>query len=267
MVILIDKRKAFSYLGIIVAIIIIGILFSLIVFKSRLHPTMSMSVDNIQIHIKDIEITNNKGPAEIYPLIEIICTDILKDGKITIEGIKGRTEIAENKLIYIPGEILQPSTTYKVTIEFKGLKDEEYHRELWSFKTKSLDPEEIWVEVSLNARGHRVFVRNKNELIREMICSGGTEDEPSILGTYYLQNRGDEFYSERFKEGALYWVRIKDQYLFHSIPRDKNWNIIEEELNKLGGPASHGCIRLEDEDAKWFYENVPDGTMVIIHDF
>ncbi|TCT12162.1 lipoprotein-anchoring transpeptidase ErfK/SrfK [Natranaerovirga pectinivora] len=267
MVILIDKRKAYFYIGIIGIIVIIGIILNIIFFKSRLHPTMSTSVENIQIHIKDIEITNNKGPAELYPLIEIICSDTLKDGKIIIDGIKGRTEIADNKLIYIPGEILQPRTTYKATIEFKGLNDQEYHKELWSFKTKSLDPEEVWVEVSLNERGHKVYVRNKNELIREMTCSGGTADEPTILGTYYLENRGDEFYSERFKEGALYWVRIQDQYLFHSIPRDKDWNIIEEELKKLGGPASHGCIRLEDKDAKWFYENIPDGTMVIIHDF
>lgn len=127
-------------------------------------------------------------------------------------------------------------------------------------------PEEgLWVEVSLKEKANIVIVREGNDILREMVCSGGTTDEPTITGTYYIQNRGLWFYSERFKEGATYWVRIKDQYLFHGIPRDKDWNIIEEEREKLGKLASHGCIRFSEEDAKWFYENVPDGTMVIIH--
>lgn len=126
--------------------------------------------------------------------------------------------------------------------------------------------EGLWVEVALKEEGHKVIVREDNEVIKEMTCSGGTEDEPTLLGTFNLENRGLWFYSERFKEGATYWVRITEQYLFHGIPRDKDWNIIEEELEKLGGPASHGCIRLGEDNAKWFYENVPDGTTVIIHD-
>lgn len=50
------------------------------------------------------------------------------------------------------------------------------------------------------------------------------------------------------------------------MPRDKDRNVIKEEYEKLGIPASHGCVRLKDEDAKWFYENIPEGTMVVIHD-
>ena len=113
----------------------------------------------------------------------------------------------------------------------------------------------------------RVYIRKGlTNVEKEIICSGGTTQEPTIQGTYYLENRGEYFYSERFEEGALYWVRIKDQYLFHSIPRDENNEIILCEENKIGKPASHGCIRMLDADAKWFYENVPDNTMVIIHD-
>ncbi|GMQ62052.1 L,D-transpeptidase [Vallitalea maricola] len=126
--------------------------------------------------------------------------------------------------------------------------------------------EGLWVEVALKEEGHKVIVRENNEIKKEMICSGGTKDEPTLLGTFSLENRGLWFYSERFKEGAKYWVRITEQYLFHGIPRDKDWNIIKEEQDKLGEPASHGCVRLGEEDAQWFYENVPDGTTVIIHE-
>jgi lipoprotein-anchoring transpeptidase ErfK/SrfK len=38
-----------------------------------------------------------------------------------------------------------------------------------------------------------------------------------------------------------------------------------EELNKMGNPVSHGCVRLVLEDAKWLYETLPIGIKVSIH--
>jgi hypothetical protein len=44
--------------------------------------------------------------------------------------------------------------------------------------------------------------------------------------------------------------------------------LIESEVGKvldgtMGKPASHGCIRLRIEDAKWLYQ-LPSGTKVLI---
>ena len=39
-----------------------------------------------------------------------------------------------------------------------------------------------------------------------------------------------------------------------------------EEFNKLGSPASLGCVRLNVQDAKWIYDNCPYGTTVIVYD-
>ncbi|MBM3713605.1 MAG: L,D-transpeptidase, partial [Actinobacteria bacterium] len=69
----------------------------------------------------------------------------------------------------------------------------------------------------------------------------------------------------RFNQGAYYWTRFYGPYLIHSVPFDKNGNIISEEYAKLGSPASHGCVRLEVEDAKWLYEVLPLGINVSIH--
>jgi lipoprotein-anchoring transpeptidase ErfK/SrfK len=65
--------------------------------------------------------------------------------------------------------------------------------------------------------------------------------------------------------GGYYWIRFYKDYLFHSVPFDKNNNMIQEEYNKLGTPASHGCIRLEVENARWLYEKLPHGVKVIIY--
>lgn len=84
-------------------------------------------------------------------------------------------------------------------------------------------------------------------------------------GTYYLQDRGQSFWSSRFNEGATYWVRLKDQYLIHSVPRDAQWEVKEDQHSLLGLPASHGCVRLAEPDARWFWETVPQGTKVLIY--
>lgn len=45
---------------------------------------------------------------------------------------------------------------------------------------------------------------------------------------------------------------------------DKDKNIFEDEALLLGQPASHGCIRLSVDDAFWFYNTVPSGSVLYI---
>ena len=42
---------------------------------------------------------------------------------------------------------------------------------------------------------------------------------------------------------------------------DQEKNIVDY---TLGIPASHGCVRLKVEEAKWLYDNIPSGTKLII---
>ncbi len=151
-------------------------------------------------------------------------------------------------------------------LTLQNLNEKDGLREVIEMGGIQIGENQLWVEVSLEESKHSVTVRKGEEVIRTMPCSGGTKDEPTVLGVFYLENRGEWFYSERFKEGAQYWVRFYKQYLFHSVPMDRDFNVIKEEADKMGSAASHGCIRLLFEDSKWFYENIPDDTLVIIHD-
>lgn len=117
----------------------------------------------------------------------------------------------------------------------------------------------------------KTYVLKQNSVVREIICSTGLidGDNDTPLGDYILnesgQKRGYSFFSKRFGEGARWWVGfIGGVYLFHSVPTDANDRIIEAEVPKLGKPASHGCIRLPMDEAKWFYDTVPDGAAVHI---
>lgn len=105
------------------------------------------------------------------------------------------------------------------------------------------------------------------ELIKESIASGGTWDNFTPKGIFVIEEgrRGRWFYTPRFKQGGKYWVGFKGTYLFHSIPFTEDGKIIEEEKEKLGTPASHGCIRLPVDVAKYIYENIPAGSLVLIY--
>ncbi|MGI6632882.1 MAG: L,D-transpeptidase [Bacillota bacterium] len=123
-----------------------------------------------------------------------------------------------------------------------------------------------WIDVDVTEQ--RVRIMEGDEAVKEMIASTGVEGHETPLGTFEIQNRGTWFFSEKYQQGAKYWVSFKDWgiYLFHSLAMDKDQNIIEEEAAKLGQRASHGCVRLQVEDAKWIYDNIPQHTKVVIHE-
>jgi lipoprotein-anchoring transpeptidase ErfK/SrfK len=114
-----------------------------------------------------------------------------------------------------------------------------------------------YVRVGLDEQLVRVYLDGRE--IRSMICSGGTAEKPTPVGRFYIQNRGDFFFSEKYQQGGKWWVSFRDWgiYLFHSVPTNRLGDIIPEEAAKLGQPASHGCIRLSMDDAKWFYDTIP----------
>ena len=70
-------------------------------------------------------------------------------------------------------------------------------------------------------------------------------------------NFGSETYQVR------YATRFKEGYYYHSILYD---GYGEKVINPtLGTAISNGCIRLATQNAKWIYDNIPDGTIVVIH--
>lgn len=177
--------------------------------------------------------------------------------------IPGRTLVNDRKITFKPLKCFVPDTTYQVKVQGKSLDKEPLAENLFHFTTVDMG-NRIWVEVSLSEKQMMTVYQGKN-IIQVMPVSGGKESSPTPLGNFYTQDRGFSFWSPRFGEGATYWVRLVGQILVHSIPRDHQWKIKADEHAKLGLPASHGCIRLSEENAKWFYEKIPKGTLVVIH--
>ncbi len=177
----------------------------------------------------------------------------------------GKVEVAGTRILFSPVEPLRPGADYRFTL-FAEAEDGRAARRTWRLRVQELG-DTLWVYVRLDSERHEVSVYRGDDLVRRMPASGGRPGFETPGGVYTIQNRGYHFFSQKYGEGAYYWVRIFGNYLFHSLPVDAQGRVIEEEARKLGCPASHGCIRLDFPDARWFYETVPDGSLVIIDTF
>jgi len=119
------------------------------------------------------------------------------------------------------------------------------------------------IEVDLPRQ--RLIVFYSDEVLKEFICSGGTPGDDTPLGEFTTIEKIEYSWIDRYNVGAYYWVRFFGNYLIHSVPFDENGEMIVEEFEKLGQPASHGCIRLRIDEAKWLYETLPLGVKVLIY--
>jgi len=124
------------------------------------------------------------------------------------------------------------------------------------------NPKYYSIEVSLSQQKVNVFY--KDELLKELVCSTGAPESPTPTGTFKTKDKIFYSWLPQYDVGAYYFVRFYNSYLFHSTPFDDEGNIITEDRNNLGKASSHGCIRFDLDDAKWFYEKLPAGIIVNI---
>lgn len=128
--------------------------------------------------------------------------------------------------------------------------------------------EELWIDVSISQQ--LVYIFHGNKVIYTMATSSGMDyvkGDGSPPGVYQIQSeRGTWFYVPSEHVGAKYWVswRGNGVYLFHSVPMYRNKRIIPVVAAHLLHEASFGCFLLTVSDAKWIYDHVPYGTMVIV---
>ncbi|SHE51539.1 L,D-transpeptidase [Caloramator proteoclasticus] len=152
------------------------------------------------------------------------------------------------------------NSTQKQTVALTPLEQEL----LKDIKEKNLTSKTAYMVIVDTQKQYTYIMKKSNGswgLYKSLICSTGAPETPTPKGIYTIQDRAPWFFSKRYQQGGMYWVRFKGDYLFHSLPMDENKNIVDYTLGK---PASHGCVRLKVEDAKWFYNSITFGTKLYI---
>lgn len=105
-------------------------------------------------------------------------------------------------------------------------------------------------------------------LERTMVCSTGKKGSDTPTGTYEsTTGPGARWhYFTKFDCWAQYAYYIQGDIMFHSVLfGQKDGKVTQSSVNNLGKRASHGCVRLAVEDAKWIYQNCPKNTRVEIN--
>ena len=105
-------------------------------------------------------------------------------------------------------------------------------------------------------------------LVRTMKCSTGKDATPTPTGTYQsTTGPGARWhYFKKYQCWAQYAYYIEGDIMFHSVLyNEKGGPVTQSSVNNLGRKASHGCVRLSVEDAKWIYQNCPVQTKIIVY--
>lgn len=109
-------------------------------------------------------------------------------------------------------------------------------------------------------------------IVRQMICSTGRNATPTPTGTVRLPSkssaseRSEWYYFPKFKCYAKWATRIRGGILFHStLFTAAKKGPTSSSTRALGSKASHGCVRLRVEDAKFIAKNCPSGTKCRIY--
>lgn len=102
---------------------------------------------------------------------------------------------------------------------------------------------------------------------KAMVCSAGAVASNTPNGTFYTpaKYRWHELMGPCWGQWC---TRIHGGVLFHSVfynSKNNNNRLAVSAYNKLGKPASHGCVRLAAGDAKWIYDNCKLKTPVVIY--
>ena len=121
--------------------------------------------------------------------------------------------------------------------------------------------------IKINKQKNTVTVYKRKggdyEPYKAFVCSVG-KATPTGRFRIYQKHRWRALVDSTYGQ---YCSRFVGPILFHSVwyHKPNPATLSNEEYNKLGTTASHGCIRLSVQDAKWIYDHCSMGTPVIVY--
>lgn len=128
--------------------------------------------------------------------------------------------------------------------------------------------------ITVNRRTNTVTVYTKDDKgeftvpVRAMVCSCGTGGEDiTITGDFaiYFQEPWHPLFGDVY---GMFVSGFEGPYLFHSVPylSATHDSLETEEFNKLGSPASQGCVRMMVSDVYWIMLHCELNTPVHVID-
>lgn len=171
--------------------------------------------------------------------------------------------IAENGAVMIPAE------PYASVIGFTGEFADDAEWAAGSMTLTTPTTEYRITSVAVNQAAQIITVYGKDPAgntaeLKYMLCSTGV-GSATPNGTFYIHPLGRWYLFSKYNCYVMYASQIVGDVCFHSIPLNGRYYsaLSRSGYNALGNKASHGCIRLMCEDAKFIYYNCTGVPIVI----
>lgn len=206
-------------------------------------------------------------PAKVQSFVESISKRISsspQDKKIVVDAATGQeviiqegrdgTELADK--VSLANEIANSVTEGKDAARTMNIQ-------VAAYKTVNMNAFEKWIEVDLSEQ--RTTAYERATPVKSFVIASGTRGYETVKGEFeiWLRVRSQTMQGGSRADGDYYsipnveWV----SYFYKDYALHGAWW-----REKFGAPASHGCVNMRNEDAKWIYEWAPLRTKVIVHD-
>lgn len=124
--------------------------------------------------------------------------------------------------------------------------------------------------ILVSKKDHKVGIykgkKGKWKRVKYYSCTIGAPSTPTPEGDYNIRSKSERpIYFDSGKVRCWYATRIFRGYYFHSVLYTQYKKPTRVANGRLGANLSHGCVRLEINNAKWIYYNIPANTRCIIY--
>ena len=99
--------------------------------------------------------------------------------------------------------------------------------------------------------------------IRSCYCGDGKPSTPTVEGDFSVGIK--MLYFDSGSARCWYATQFYGNYLFHSVLYYQDFSPRYVMDGRVGVGVSHGCVRMEIDNAHWIYNNIPRGTKVVVY--
>lgn len=123
----------------------------------------------------------------------------------------------------------------------------------------------VWVNLTYQRVNIFEGSQGKWHLVRSCLCGSGTNATPTIKGVFTTSYKQSAWNYGSYYCGPIVRFYGTSGYAFHS--RLQYWPMNSDRYYdaRIGFPISHGCLRMYNDDIWWMYNNIPQGTTVVVH--
>ena len=154
-----------------------------------------------------------------------------------------------------------------------GIADQATQELLFSATAAASEEYVFPYKIGVSIDAQRVYIygwdgSGYNKELKSFKCSTGMPGYDTPVGTYQSGGKmtsGEWYYFTDYNCYAKYAYKICGGIFFHSVLFNaKKQGPTNSSVSALGRKASHGCIRLAVDNAKWIFENCPIGTTIVV---